>query len=178
MAISLPHSLSDCVKLLLTSGASADVSDENGFTPLHFAAAFGHHRLVHNAHNPYSLHQPVSKNSHCYILQPLNIWFHIEPLPVTVGSVSGMRTNWQILCLHMCHTQQTVKSCAKRVTCHCVTVHVKYSILSNIVSSAFGWTWRLRVKVDLGSAYLPRIHKGKCTFQLHMWLMVRFYVLL
>ena len=76
MAISLSHSLSECVKLLLTSGASADVSDENGFTPLHFAAAFGHHRLVHNAHNPYSLHQPVSKNSHCYILQPLNIWFH------------------------------------------------------------------------------------------------------
>lgn len=36
----------DCVKLLLTSGVSADVSDENGFTPLHFAAAFGHHRCV------------------------------------------------------------------------------------------------------------------------------------
>ncbi|XP_019895835.2 cortactin-binding protein 2 isoform X2 [Esox lucius] len=32
----------DCVKLLLTSGVSADVSDENGFTPLHFAAAHGH----------------------------------------------------------------------------------------------------------------------------------------
>ncbi|XP_062276407.1 cortactin-binding protein 2 [Scomber scombrus] len=33
---------SECVKLLLSSGSSVDVSDENGFTPLHFAAAHGH----------------------------------------------------------------------------------------------------------------------------------------
>ncbi|KAJ8002742.1 hypothetical protein DPEC_G00162100 [Dallia pectoralis] len=32
----------DCVKLLLSSGVSANVSNENGFTPLHFAAAHGH----------------------------------------------------------------------------------------------------------------------------------------
>ncbi|XP_076589214.1 cortactin-binding protein 2 [Chaetodon auriga] len=32
----------ECVKLLLSSGSPADVSDENGFTPLHFAAARGH----------------------------------------------------------------------------------------------------------------------------------------
>uniref|UniRef100_A0A3P8T2A8 Cortactin-binding protein 2 n=1 Tax=Amphiprion percula TaxID=161767 RepID=A0A3P8T2A8_AMPPE len=31
-----------CVKLLLSSGSPADVSDENGFTPLHFAAAHSH----------------------------------------------------------------------------------------------------------------------------------------
>ncbi|XP_046890795.1 cortactin-binding protein 2 [Hypomesus transpacificus] len=36
----------DCVKLLLTSGVTADVADENGFTPLHYAAAHGHHRCV------------------------------------------------------------------------------------------------------------------------------------
>ncbi|XP_010737461.3 cortactin-binding protein 2 [Larimichthys crocea] len=32
----------ECVKLLLSSGSPADVTDENGFTPLHFAAAHGH----------------------------------------------------------------------------------------------------------------------------------------
>ncbi|RVE71314.1 hypothetical protein OJAV_G00050520 [Oryzias javanicus] len=32
----------ECVKLLLSSGFSADISHENGFTPLHFAAANGH----------------------------------------------------------------------------------------------------------------------------------------
>uniref|UniRef100_A0A4W5PNR9 Uncharacterized protein n=1 Tax=Hucho hucho TaxID=62062 RepID=A0A4W5PNR9_9TELE len=37
---------SDCVNLLLTSGVSTDVSDQNGFTPLHFATAHGHHRCV------------------------------------------------------------------------------------------------------------------------------------
>ncbi|XP_030641040.1 cortactin-binding protein 2 [Chanos chanos] len=36
----------DCVKLLLTSGVSADVSDQNGFTPLHIAAAHGQHGCV------------------------------------------------------------------------------------------------------------------------------------
>ncbi|KAF7643062.1 hypothetical protein LDENG_00245910 [Lucifuga dentata] len=34
----------ECVKLLLSAGSSANVSDENGFTPLHFAAANGHSR--------------------------------------------------------------------------------------------------------------------------------------
>ncbi|KAM7397191.1 hypothetical protein PAMP_020183 [Pampus punctatissimus] len=37
---------SECVKLLLSSGSPADVSDENGFTPLHFAAAHGHRSCV------------------------------------------------------------------------------------------------------------------------------------
>ncbi|KAM4618923.1 cortactin-binding protein 2 isoform 2-T2 [Polymixia lowei] len=37
---------SDCVKLLLMSGVSADVSDENGFTPLHLAAVHGHRSCV------------------------------------------------------------------------------------------------------------------------------------
>ncbi|XP_041795278.1 cortactin-binding protein 2 [Chelmon rostratus] len=36
----------ECVKLLLSSGSPADVSDENGFTPLHFAAARGHSSCV------------------------------------------------------------------------------------------------------------------------------------
>ncbi|XP_022064166.2 cortactin-binding protein 2 [Acanthochromis polyacanthus] len=36
----------DCVKLLLSSGSPADVSDENGFTPLHFAAAHSHSSCV------------------------------------------------------------------------------------------------------------------------------------
>ncbi|KAM6937001.1 cortactin-binding protein 2 [Xenentodon cancila] len=36
----------ECVKLLLSSGSPADVSDENGFTPLHFAAAHGHRSCV------------------------------------------------------------------------------------------------------------------------------------
>ncbi|KAF1386419.1 hypothetical protein PFLUV_G00094630 [Perca fluviatilis] len=39
----------ECVKLLLlslSSGSLADVSDENGFTPLHFAAAHGHSSCV------------------------------------------------------------------------------------------------------------------------------------
>ncbi|KAM3870407.1 cortactin-binding protein 2 [Diretmus argenteus] len=36
----------DCVKLLLSSGLSADISDENGFTPLHVAAANGHTSCV------------------------------------------------------------------------------------------------------------------------------------
>ncbi|XP_072242556.1 cortactin-binding protein 2 isoform X2 [Leuresthes tenuis] len=36
----------DCVKLLLSSGLPADVSDENGCTPLHFAAAQGHSSCV------------------------------------------------------------------------------------------------------------------------------------
>lgn len=36
----------DCVELLLSSGSPADVSDENGFTPLHFAAAHGHSSCV------------------------------------------------------------------------------------------------------------------------------------
>ncbi|KAG5273818.1 hypothetical protein AALO_G00155880 [Alosa alosa] len=36
----------DCVKLLLSSGASADVPDTNGFLPLHTAAAHGHHECV------------------------------------------------------------------------------------------------------------------------------------
>ncbi|XP_029991437.1 cortactin-binding protein 2 [Sphaeramia orbicularis] len=36
----------DCVKLLLSSGSPADVSDENGFTPLHCAAAHGHSSCV------------------------------------------------------------------------------------------------------------------------------------
>ncbi|KAI4793635.1 hypothetical protein KUCAC02_032586, partial [Chaenocephalus aceratus] len=31
-----------CVELLLSAGSPADVSDEHGFTPLHFAAAHGH----------------------------------------------------------------------------------------------------------------------------------------
>ncbi|KAM7415179.1 hypothetical protein PAMA_019818 [Pampus argenteus] len=37
---------SECVKLLLSSGSPADVSDQNGFTPLHFAAAHGHRSCV------------------------------------------------------------------------------------------------------------------------------------
>ncbi|KAM9808246.1 cortactin-binding protein 2 [Neosynchiropus ocellatus] len=36
----------ECVKLLLSSGLAADVSDENGFTALHFAAAHGHNSCV------------------------------------------------------------------------------------------------------------------------------------
>ncbi|XP_073327435.1 cortactin-binding protein 2 isoform X2 [Pagrus major] len=36
----------ECVKLLLSSGSPADVSHENGFTPLHFAAAHGHSSCV------------------------------------------------------------------------------------------------------------------------------------
>ncbi|KAM7002368.1 LOW QUALITY PROTEIN: cortactin-binding protein 2 [Tautogolabrus adspersus] len=36
----------ECVKLLLSSGSPADVSAENGFTPLHFAAAHGHSSCV------------------------------------------------------------------------------------------------------------------------------------
>ncbi|XP_061576915.1 cortactin-binding protein 2 [Cololabis saira] len=36
----------ECVKLLLSSGSPADVSDENGFTPLHLAAAHGHTSCV------------------------------------------------------------------------------------------------------------------------------------
>nr|XP_055029294.1 cortactin-binding protein 2 [Misgurnus anguillicaudatus] len=36
----------DCLNLLLTSGASADVVDETGFTPLHAAAENGHHGSV------------------------------------------------------------------------------------------------------------------------------------
>ncbi|XP_026220437.1 LOW QUALITY PROTEIN: cortactin-binding protein 2 [Anabas testudineus] len=36
----------ECVKLLLSSGTPADVSDENGFTPLHFAATYGHSSCV------------------------------------------------------------------------------------------------------------------------------------
>lgn len=36
----------ECVELLLSSGSPADVSDENGFTPLHFAAAHGHSSCV------------------------------------------------------------------------------------------------------------------------------------
>ncbi|KAK1887379.1 Cortactin-binding protein 2, partial [Dissostichus eleginoides] len=40
----LPREIMDtqCVKLLLSAGSPADVSEENGFTPLHFAAAHGH----------------------------------------------------------------------------------------------------------------------------------------
>ncbi|RXN18225.1 cortactin-binding 2-like protein [Labeo rohita] len=37
---------SDCLNLLLTSGASADAVDETGFTPLHAAAENGHHGCV------------------------------------------------------------------------------------------------------------------------------------
>ncbi|XP_016320756.1 cortactin-binding protein 2-like [Sinocyclocheilus anshuiensis] len=36
----------DCLNLLLTSGASADAVDETGFTPLHAAAENGHHGCV------------------------------------------------------------------------------------------------------------------------------------
>ncbi|KAK9516224.1 hypothetical protein VZT92_024167 [Zoarces viviparus] len=36
----------ECVKLLLSSGSPADVSDGNGFTPLHVAAAHGHSSCV------------------------------------------------------------------------------------------------------------------------------------
>ncbi|XP_037836550.1 cortactin-binding protein 2 isoform X3 [Kryptolebias marmoratus] len=36
----------ECVKLLLSSGLPADVSDENGFTSLHLAAAYGHSSCV------------------------------------------------------------------------------------------------------------------------------------
>ncbi|KAK5866871.1 hypothetical protein PBY51_011410 [Eleginops maclovinus] len=36
----------ECVKLLLSAGSPADVSDENGFTSLHFAAAHGHSSCV------------------------------------------------------------------------------------------------------------------------------------
>ncbi|XP_054633773.1 cortactin-binding protein 2 isoform X2 [Dunckerocampus dactyliophorus] len=36
----------ECVKLLLSSGSPAEVSDQNGFTPLHFAAAHGHSGCV------------------------------------------------------------------------------------------------------------------------------------
>ncbi|KAK3549236.1 hypothetical protein QTP70_034233 [Hemibagrus guttatus] len=36
----------ECLKLLLSLGASADASDENGFTSLHIAAANGHHGCV------------------------------------------------------------------------------------------------------------------------------------
>ncbi|XP_066541224.1 cortactin-binding protein 2 [Hoplias malabaricus] len=36
----------ECLNLLLTLGLSADASDENGFTPLHVAAASGHHGCV------------------------------------------------------------------------------------------------------------------------------------
>ncbi|CAL8376230.1 unnamed protein product [Arctogadus glacialis] len=36
----------ECVQLLLLSGASADFTDENGFTPLHLAAAHGHRSCV------------------------------------------------------------------------------------------------------------------------------------
>ncbi|XP_013865716.1 cortactin-binding protein 2, partial [Austrofundulus limnaeus] len=36
----------ECVKLLLSSGLPADVSDENGFTSLHLAAAHGHSSCV------------------------------------------------------------------------------------------------------------------------------------
>nr|XP_054591041.1 cortactin-binding protein 2 [Nothobranchius furzeri] len=36
----------ECLKLLLSSGLPADVSEENGFTPLHVAAAHGHSSCV------------------------------------------------------------------------------------------------------------------------------------
>nr|XP_057930598.1 cortactin-binding protein 2 isoform X2 [Doryrhamphus excisus] len=36
----------ECVKLLLSSGSPAEVSDQNGFTPLHFAACHGHNGCV------------------------------------------------------------------------------------------------------------------------------------
>ncbi|KAI4794309.1 hypothetical protein KUCAC02_032141 [Chaenocephalus aceratus] len=36
----------ECVELLLSAGSPADVSDEHGFTPLHFAAAHGHSSCV------------------------------------------------------------------------------------------------------------------------------------
>ncbi|KAJ8395687.1 hypothetical protein AAFF_G00029240 [Aldrovandia affinis] len=36
----------DCMKLLLAAGASAEASDANGFTPLHMAATHGHYRCV------------------------------------------------------------------------------------------------------------------------------------
>ncbi|KAL4617916.1 cortactin-binding protein 2-like isoform X1 [Arapaima gigas] len=36
------HGHTDCVKLLLTSGASCDAPDQNGFTPLHIAATHSH----------------------------------------------------------------------------------------------------------------------------------------
>ncbi|XP_056137527.1 cortactin-binding protein 2 [Lampris incognitus] len=36
----------DCLQLLLSSGVSANVSDENGFSPLHFAAVHGHRSCV------------------------------------------------------------------------------------------------------------------------------------
>ncbi|XP_067276644.1 cortactin-binding protein 2 [Pseudorasbora parva] len=36
----------DCLNLLLTSGASAEAADETGFTPLHAAAENGHHGCV------------------------------------------------------------------------------------------------------------------------------------
>ncbi|XP_038136427.1 cortactin-binding protein 2 isoform X1 [Cyprinodon tularosa] len=40
------HGQTECVKLLLSAGLPADISDENGFTPLHFAAAHGHTSCV------------------------------------------------------------------------------------------------------------------------------------
>lgn len=43
-------SLSERVKLLLSSGSPADVSHENGFTPLHLAAAHGHSGWVAHTH--------------------------------------------------------------------------------------------------------------------------------
>ncbi|XP_062860200.1 cortactin-binding protein 2 [Trichomycterus rosablanca] len=40
------HGHTECLNLLLSLGASADASDENGFTSLHIAAANGHHGCV------------------------------------------------------------------------------------------------------------------------------------
>ncbi|XP_057693397.1 cortactin-binding protein 2 isoform X2 [Corythoichthys intestinalis] len=40
------HGHTECVKLLLSSGSPADVSDRNRFTPLHFAATHGHSGCV------------------------------------------------------------------------------------------------------------------------------------
>lgn len=87
-------SLSECVKLLLSSGTPADVSHENGFTPLHLAAAHGHSRWAHFlliSSPSQEAHTKVNHNRYMpkWVVAPIHVRSLISFLPI--GSFPSLK---------------------------------------------------------------------------------------